>query len=433
MMLLSGVLRLALIVYGEWQDAHMEVRYTDVDYLVFSDAAALVAMKKSPFGRSTYRYSPILAYLLVPNSVVHPSWGKLIFSAADLLVGVFINSILKLRGVPEHLRIFSVASWLFNPFTFTIGTRGNCEPIVCAVVLWIIICLMKGKILQAAFWYGFVVHFRIYPIIYSLPILLVLSADNFQPDRKPVLMSWGQKQQKSSRSSIKRTIKILVSVILNFATRQRILFAFFSGAIFFLWTGLFFYLYGWEFLNEALLYHLTRTDPRHNFSIYFYHVYLHHELGFSVLEKLVSFFPQLAVQLVLVFRFAEDLPFCLFLQTVAFVAFNKVITAQYFVWFFCLLPIILPWSNMKLRWEGLISLLLWMGAQIHWLMWGYLLEFKGLNVFIPLWFASILFLFSNTWVLIKVIRCHRFSPVFQKVSESNYIKSRKINNNEGLH
>ncbi|KAK1279281.1 GPI mannosyltransferase 1 [Acorus gramineus] len=426
MMLLSGVLRLGLIVYGEWQDAHMEVRYTDVDYVVFSDAAALVAMKESPFGRSTYRYSPILAYLLVPNSVVHPSWGKLIFSAADLLVGVFVNSILKLRGVPEHLRIFSVASWLFNPFTFTIGTRGNCEPIVCAVVLWIIICLMKGKILQAAFWYGFVVHFRIYPIIYSLPILLVLSADNIQPDRKPVLMSWVQKQQKSSRSSSKRTIKISVSVVLNFATRQRILFAFFSGAIFFLWTGLFFYLYGWEFLNEALLYHLTRTDPRHNFSIYFYYVYLHHELGFSVLEKLVSFLPQLVVQLVLVFRFAEDLPFCLFLQTVAFVAFNKVITAQYFVWFFCLLPIILPWSNMKLRWEGLISLLLWMGAQIHWLMWGYLLEFKGLNVFIPLWFASIFFLFSNTWVLIKVIRYHRFSPVFQKLSESNYIKSRKI-------
>ncbi|KAK1326745.1 GPI mannosyltransferase 1 [Acorus calamus] len=195
MMLLSGVLRLGLIVYGEWQDAHMEVRYTDVDYLVFSDGAALVAMKESPFGRSTYRYSPILAYLLVPNSVVHPSWGKLIFSAADLLVGVFINSILKLRGVPEHLRIISVVSWLFNPFTFTIGTRGNCEPIVCAVVLWIIICLMKGKILQAAFWYGFVVHFRIYPIIYSLPILLVLSADNFQPDRKPVLMSWVQKNR----------------------------------------------------------------------------------------------------------------------------------------------------------------------------------------------------------------------------------------------
>ncbi|XVF20592.1 hypothetical protein REPUB_Repub12eG0013700 [Reevesia pubescens] len=36
--------------------------------------------------------------------------------------------------------------WLFNPFTFTIGTRGNCEPIVCAMILWIIICLMNVQL-----------------------------------------------------------------------------------------------------------------------------------------------------------------------------------------------------------------------------------------------------------------------------------------------
>ncbi|RZS20661.1 hypothetical protein BHM03_00053202 [Ensete ventricosum] len=141
---LSALLRLLLVFYGEWQDAHMEVRYTDVDYLVFSDAAAMVAAGRSPFERATYRYSPLLAYLLVPNSLLHPSWGKLLFSAADLLVGLFVDAILKLRGVPEDLRLWSVAAWLFNPFTFTIGTRGNCEPIVCAVILWIILCIMNG-------------------------------------------------------------------------------------------------------------------------------------------------------------------------------------------------------------------------------------------------------------------------------------------------
>ncbi|RWW42858.1 hypothetical protein BHE74_00051552 [Ensete ventricosum] len=141
---LSALLRLLLVCYGEWQDAHMEVRYTDVDYLVFSDAAAMVAAGRSPFERATYRYSPLLAYLLVPNSLLHPSWGKLLFSAADLLVGLFVDAILKQRGVPEDLRLWSVAAWLFNPFTFTIGTRGNCEPIVCAVILWIILCIMNG-------------------------------------------------------------------------------------------------------------------------------------------------------------------------------------------------------------------------------------------------------------------------------------------------
>ena len=62
----------------------------------------------------------------------------------DLLVGLFIRNILKLRGVPENLSMISVMAWLFNPFTFTIGTRGNCEPIVCALILWVFICLMNG-------------------------------------------------------------------------------------------------------------------------------------------------------------------------------------------------------------------------------------------------------------------------------------------------
>lgn len=203
--------------------------------------------------------------------------------------------------------------------------------------------------------------------------------------------------------------------LISMFTRERLLFGLISGAVFFICTGIFYYLYGWEFLQEALLYHLTRTDPRHNFSIYFYHIYLHYEHEFSVLEKLISFLPQFIVQLALVFRFAQDLPFCFFVQTVAFVAFNKVITAQYFVWFFCLLPLILPWSNMKLKSEGLFCIFLWMGTQIHWLMWGYLLEFKGKNVFLQLWTASLIFLAANTFVLIRIILQHRFFPFFKQL------------------
>ncbi|KAI3922574.1 hypothetical protein MKX01_006263 [Papaver californicum] len=429
LLIFSAILRIFLIVYGEWQDTHMEVRYTDIDYYVFSDAASLMASGRSPYERSTYRYSPLLAFLLIPNSFIHQSWGKFIFSASDLLVGILIRSILKLREVPEKTCLSSVALWLFNPFTFTIGTRGNCEPMVCAIVLWIIYGLMNGSVLQAAIWYGLVVHFRVYPIIYVLPILLVLHPLNLQIGQKPAIQKWSQIQQESPLCSSSTNLFCMANPLLllrHLFTRRRIIFGLLSGTVFLIFTGVSFYLYGWEFLHEALLYHLTRTDPRHNFSIYFYHIYLHHEHAFSVVEKLISFLPQLIVQLVLIVRFAQDLPFCLFVQTVAFVAFNKVITAQYFVWFFCLLPLILPWSNMKLKWEGLSCIFVWMCAQIHWLMWGYLLEFEGKNVFIQLWLASILFLAANTWLLVMVIRRHIYSPVFLLQERQTSSKARKL-------
>lgn len=83
----AALVRLALIAYGEWQDRHMLVKYTDIDYLVFTDAASFVADGRSPYLRYTYRYSPLLAYILVPNTWGFPAFGKLVFSMADILTG----------------------------------------------------------------------------------------------------------------------------------------------------------------------------------------------------------------------------------------------------------------------------------------------------------------------------------------------------------
>lgn len=75
-LLFAGFVRAVLICWAEYQDHYFKVKYTDIDYAVFTDAARFVAAGGSPYQRATYRYSPLLAYLLLPNIWLHPAWGK---------------------------------------------------------------------------------------------------------------------------------------------------------------------------------------------------------------------------------------------------------------------------------------------------------------------------------------------------------------------
>jgi len=76
-------IRICLIVYGIMQDSWMSVPYTDVDYLIFSGAAKHVVQGGSPYDEPTYRYPPLLAWLLTPNLLI-PAWGKILFSTLDI-------------------------------------------------------------------------------------------------------------------------------------------------------------------------------------------------------------------------------------------------------------------------------------------------------------------------------------------------------------
>ena len=70
--------------------------------------------------RHTYRYTPLLAWLLLPTTVFAP-FGKLLFIFFDILTGALI---LNVNGKN------AAALYLFNPLTIGIALRGNAESVM---------------------------------------------------------------------------------------------------------------------------------------------------------------------------------------------------------------------------------------------------------------------------------------------------------------
>ena len=99
------------------------------------------------------------------------------------------------------------------------------------------------------------------------------------------------------------------------------------------------------------------------------------------------------------------------------VAFNKVCTAQYFVWWLALLPLVLPSSELLLRanWPRATALGgLWLGGMALWLGCAYELEFNGRACFLQVWGAGLAFLGANVAALCALIGWHRPTPLFRR-------------------
>ena len=223
------VFRLVLLFYGRWQDANSPMKYTDIDYLVFTDAARFIARGRSPYDRATYRYTPLLAWLLLPTTwetktIPNNVWfdfGKGLFAAGDIVTGWFIMRILVEKQNMSVERALKYASlWLLNPMVANISTRGSSEGLLAVIVVALLWAVLQRRVSLAGVLLGLGVHFKIYPFIYTASIWWWLGSDESAPGPSDIL------------SKLKAN-----------CTKDRMLLARESFAIFMALNGIMYYLY----------------------------------------------------------------------------------------------------------------------------------------------------------------------------------------------
>eukprot|EP01083_Nonionella_stella_P096363 270863_1 len=430
------LLRLFLVFCGDIFSPE-GVKYQDIDYEVFTNASRHIYNGGTAFDCDTYRYTPLLAWILQPNIWLHPEFGKIVFITLDILGAYLLNHIITYHLQQIH-RTYHINStlwvsivWLFNPIVFTISSRGSCDSIILILVLLTFHLILNQQWYKAGIVYGAAVHFRIYPFIYALSFVLFITHLNMIQDRPP-------KKRISALdlplSTVIRHMIFNINVwsfglmsLLSFMLLNIVCYEFMGGD---------------TYVQESYLYHLTRVDDQHNFSFYFYFFRLsrlnsydqldiisncirnvmNDRLGycFAPLVSRFAFIPQLGYIVVTSLSTYKHLHLALFMTTYIFVTFNKVCTSQYFTWYICLLPLVLPFiradgytvfgykvEKTKSVYYGMVAgTVLWCGGNGNWLYWAYQLEImnKPERVFM-VFCASIVFCVINN-VLIFFVREH---------------------------
>lgn len=206
--------------------------------------------------------------------------------------------------------------------------------------------------------------------------------------------------------------------VLGWVNKLNLIYFFVVLISFALPTYLMYEFYGYEFLYHSYLYHLTRLDHRHNFSLYNLALYLKSAQKYTqesltsgsltaivldMIEK-AALVPQLVLSGIVIplVLARKSITNCMFIQTLTFVTFNKVMTSQYFIWFLIFLPSYLGTSLLlsKLNAAKATAMLAsWVVSQGIWLFYAYKLEFLGENTFNELFMASILFFLTNCWLI----------------------------------
>ena len=445
-------------------DTHLSLSLSlSIHSYVFSDAAQYIQNENgSPYQRATYRYTPFLAYFL--SKLPHREYGRIIFCIADTICGYIITLYRRRKrkrqknnttGSSSHrggnqdrdeddqedVVLEDAMWWLYNPLAINICTRGSAESLVVLLpvllTVWITTTMKEltttsklasnnnnnnnnnnnvmfrycGAAILAGFFHGIAIHAKLYPIIYTLSFMTqFVTLTNTNDNTK----KGGSVLYKSLHSMVLWICRLLSSP-------ASILFGLSTIITFCIITYVAVLWYGPDAINEGLLYHFSRVDHRHNYSMHWYWIYLLRDrivtsslspTDANLLHNSISIHPQMLTKMIgMVLLFPQmilllyssigiaphSLSLALFVQTFLFVAHNKVITAQYFTWYLCLLPLCSDQFRLTKRVKYALLLL---GISIAvWLCSAYCLEMQGMAVHQIVWMASLLFFVANVNLL----------------------------------
>ncbi len=367
-------------------------------------------------------------------------------------------------SVVWHQHIQDVAWWLYNPLAINICTRGSAESLV--VILPVLVTLQiattpsttttitvalptplsndttatraspsRGWLiwscasLLAGLMHGVAIHAKLYPVIYTLSYAAYF-ATRLEQQQQP---------QQQRVEGVDKTItpqhhalwKIMTKWFYRLLSPLPIIFLGATIVSFGTLTYLAVVWYGNEALQEGIVYHLSRVDHRHNYSMFWYWIYLAKARAHSTMTRLaiesplttvsssssssssslpglgrVLLVPQAILLMVSSLGMApHHLSLVLFVQTYLFVTLNKVITAQYFCWYLCLLPLCSDALQMtkRVQWALLyvaLSVATWLGC-------AYGLEMLGLPFHRQVYWASVLFFIANINLLCAILNSFR--------------------------
>ena len=354
---------------------------TDIDYHVYTEGARELVNGGNPYDRFTYRYTPLIAYMMIPNLTV-PFFGKILFNVLDLWAIAYMDLFLRrIPGLTSVQRYKSLSFWALNPFMAYINGRGSCESVSLLLLAAMLYHLRlanyrkaeKFNIMLSGVLYGLLIHFRIYPVIFGLTLYIYINKQRVFP-----------------------RLNILIFGILTIAVNVVL-------------VSFFYKLYGDLFLQECYLYHLKRKDPRHNYSLFWIQTvfeYFTQTPLFPIpnIGRLLLFV-RLGLICVVSIAWRKQHLYAMLIQTFIFTTLNTVYTAQYIIWEIQLLPYLLADSDVYSRSKKgpfWLLILLWFINLEYWAVESNKFEHLGRNTFYMMHFANL------GYFLVRVLFLHYF-------------------------